>query len=81
MYTYLWKAKSRDGTETAQRVTANSAQEARRIPEEKGFTDLQLLKDDVMAEVTSRSSSLQALSASDEVKILEKAASRSSTFF
>ena len=34
MYTYLWQAKNREGKETARRVKAETAQEARTMVQE-----------------------------------------------
>lgn len=71
MHTYLWAGRKHGGEETAERINANTAQEARKILEGKGYTDLRLLKDDAMAEFTAQSSALNNLQPIQEAKLLK----------
>jgi tetratricopeptide (TPR) repeat protein len=65
---YLWTAKDAKGTENALKVDASSAQQARSILEGQGYTDLNLVKDDIIAEITAKSEVVSNLSAAEQVK-------------
>jgi tetratricopeptide (TPR) repeat protein len=67
---YLWTAKDTKGVENALKVNAPTAQEARTVLEGQGYTDLKLIKDDLMAEFTAKSEVVSNLSAAEQVKTL-----------
>ena len=50
MPTYLWTVKDARGAEIAEKITAPTAQLARELLEKRGYTDLQLINDDIVAE-------------------------------
>ena len=49
---YLWTGKNAQGVEIAEKITAPTPELARDLLEKRGYTDLKLLKDDLMAEST-----------------------------
>ena len=54
MHRFLWSGKDAEGRERAERVEAENAQEAKRILTERGWTELQLLKDEISDVVRKR---------------------------
>src|ERR1041385_6451517 len=67
---YLWTAKNASGVESAQKISAPSAQHARSFLEAQGYSDLKLIKDDIMAEITAKSEEVTNLTAAEQVKTL-----------
>lgn len=70
MPTYLWKGKDPNGIEKPVKVNAVTTQEARQNLESQGFTDLTLVKDDLMAEISEKSEVISKMSADEQIKSL-----------
>lgn len=72
MPTYLWTGKNAQGVEIAEKINAPTPELARDLLEKRGYAALKLLKDDVMAEITSKNEVLTKMSAAEEAALLLK---------
>jgi tetratricopeptide (TPR) repeat protein len=69
---YLWTGKNAQGVEIAEKITAPTPELARDLLEKRGYTDLKLLKDDLMAEMSSKNEVITKMSAAEEAALLRK---------
>src|SRR3954470_6610697 len=72
MPTYLWTGKNARGVESAEKINAPTPELARDLLEKRGYTDLKLLKDDLMAEMSSKNEVITKMSAAKEAELLRK---------
>jgi tetratricopeptide (TPR) repeat protein len=72
MPTYLWTGKNAHGAETAEKINAPTAELARELLEKRGYTGLKMLKDDLMAEISSKNEIITKMSAAKEAELLRK---------
>jgi tetratricopeptide (TPR) repeat protein len=72
MPTYLWTGKNAQGADTAEKINAPTPELARDLLEKRGYTDLKLLKDDLMAEITAKNEIISKMPAAKEAQLLRK---------
>jgi tetratricopeptide (TPR) repeat protein len=68
MPTYLWSVKDAQGAEIAEKITAPTAQIARELLEKRGYTDLKLIHDDIVAEFSRDNQALADTPAEKRLK-------------
>jgi tetratricopeptide (TPR) repeat protein len=74
MPTYLWTGKDKFGNKIVQRLETPTAEEAKSLLLERGYTDLELHTSDVKAAIRSRNSPVSRLSAEQELALHQRPA-------